>query len=305
MILRIDSLITRLLLIYFTFVLCGCAGASFTQTGERYPTYDKPVKIYFEVPDVEYERIGIVSAQGGAFQQRADILKDMQEEAAEYGANAIIIISEETRESLVVSSTDLGTYGGTTTKRSASAVAVRMTTNDQYNNKKDNLQYKNTKSKSKIGISINFIPVLIGGFGGRAWGGKESLRIVGEFYSLNIPSSFWPKEWLNPRIEEAYRLTGNYYPYGDVEGVYFSSGLEYTTTSVGYQGTNNRTRYGSFYTELGIGYTYYPNDIMYFDSSFSLNIRWGNSQEICVTGGGCTQPAAVTPIGFFGVGVNF
>ena len=115
-----------LLLTFLVFLLFGCATSDFTQTGQTYPKYKGPVKIYFDVPNADFEQIGIVSSQGGNIHERTDLLEAMQEEAAKHGANAIVILSEKTRSSFSLSSNEFGTYAGTSAQKSSSAVAVRV-----------------------------------------------------------------------------------------------------------------------------------------------------------------------------------
>jgi hypothetical protein len=262
-----------------------------------------PVKIYFEVPDIDYERIGIVSAQGGQMQSRADMLKAMQEEAAEYGANAIIVISEKTRENLVISSSVYGTFGTTATEKNSSAVAVRVP-QENINRQGGQLYKPRQGTRIRAGAAFNTLPLFLGGYGAEVWVGKDHFRMVGEFYNLDIPSGFLTGGLEDGRIEEAYRINGQYLFLGDLSGPYFSGGLEYTSTDMGYRGTDNRTTYVSFYMSAGLGYLLRFNEYLYLDSKISLNART-SEEEICVPDSGCFIPDAATPIGFIGLGVNF
>lgn len=284
---------------------CGCAAtASFTQTGERYPSFEGPVRVYFEVPEFEYEQVGIVSSQGGTAHSRAEMIGAMQEKAAEYGANAIIIISEKTKENLTFAAGEFGAVGGTTASKNASALAVRVSS-DKSPSGDSQLEKPEPRPAEtfSVGASVNALPFVLSGYGGRIWAGKERFRAVGEVYNLDIPSAFLREGPRNGRIEPAYRLTGQYFTHDDLAGPFLSGGIEYTTTDVGYEGTVNRTSYDSFYFSGGIGYVFRFNRHFYLDTGLSLNVRWG-SEEICVPGGGCFTPDPVTPIGFVGVGVN-
>lgn len=291
-------------------LLFGCAAsASFTQTGETYPAYEGPVEVYFEVPEVEYERIGIVSSQGGQVHQRADMLKAMQEEAAEYGANAIIILSEKTEDEFVFSATEFGAFGGTATQKNASAVAVRVPedTDKAYQGSPENKVQGNRQNRApsfSAGASVNLLPVVLGGYGGGLWVGSDHFRAFGELYNLDIPGGFLRDGPEDGRIAPAYRFAGQYFVSGDLSGSFFSFGIESTTTDVGYEGTSNRTTYDSFYFSSGYGYVYRFNRYLYIDSRLSLNFRVGE-EEICIENGGCFLPDRVTPAGFIGVGANF
>ncbi len=281
----------------------GCATASFTRTGQTYTAYEGPVKIYFEVPETDYKRIGIVSSQGGQTQSRADMLKAMQEKAAEYGANAIIVISEKTKENLVISANEYGAFGATATEKNSSAVAVRVPQED-LDYQGNQVYDRQRDDRTRAGVAFNALPLALSGYGAEVWAGKDHFRMVGEFYNLDIPSGFLTGGPEDGRIEQAFRLNGQYLFLGDLSGPYFSGGLEYTSTNVGYQGTDNRTTYASFYLSAGLGYILRFNEYLYLDSKVSLNART-SEEEICVDAGGCFQPDAATPIGFIGLGVNF
>jgi hypothetical protein len=297
--------ISRASLVLLVIALCGCAAsASFTQTGDRYPAFKGPVKVFFEVPDLDYQRIGIVSSQGGSSHSKADMLKAMQKEAAEYGANAIIVISEKTKENLAFSAGEFGAFGGTFTEKNASAVAVRVPQEEDVDGQNNQLYGAQENSRITGGVAFNFLPLVLPGYGAEAWAGKDRFRIVGEFYGLDIPSGLLTGGPKDGRIEQAYRINGQYLFLGDMSGPYVSGGFEYTSTDVGYEGTDNRTTYGSSYLSGGFGYLLRFNEHVYLDSKISLNARL-NDEEICVSGGGCFQPDSATPIGFLGVGVNF
>lgn len=285
----------------------GCATASFTQTGETYPAYEGPVEVYFEVPEVEYERIGIVSSQGGQVHQRADMLEAMQEEAAEYGANAIIILSEKTKDDFAFAANEFGAFGGTTTQKNASAVAVRVMedTSEEEEAPRSTTQDDRHRPNPPFsaGGSFNLLPTVLGGLGGGLWVGSDHFRVFGEFYNVDIPGGFLRNGPEDGRIEPAYRFAGHYFVSGGLSGSFFSLGIESTTTDVGYEGTSNRATYDSFYFSSGYGYVYRFSKYLYIDSRLSLNFRVGE-EEICIENGGCFLPDRVTPAGFIGIGAN-
>ena len=55
------------------------------------PVSQESVMILFEAPTREYEQIGLVSSLGGMFASDGDMYKKMQKEAAQIGADAIIV----------------------------------------------------------------------------------------------------------------------------------------------------------------------------------------------------------------------
>ena len=61
------------------------------KTGPEYPPWFGPVEVYFEKPDVTYEKLGIVSAQASTDQQLTDLVANLRKKAASFGANGIIV----------------------------------------------------------------------------------------------------------------------------------------------------------------------------------------------------------------------
>lgn len=57
------------------------------------PVAVESVMILFQPPTREYDQIGLVSALGGLFTSDGDMFKKMQKEAAQLGADAIIVRS--------------------------------------------------------------------------------------------------------------------------------------------------------------------------------------------------------------------
>lgn len=67
-------------------------GTTVPMGGKKYePVPIESVMILFEAPSREYDQIGLVSSIGGVFASDGDMFKKMQKEAAQLGADAIII----------------------------------------------------------------------------------------------------------------------------------------------------------------------------------------------------------------------
>jgi len=111
----------------FAFV-AGCATAKFAQTGETYPPYDAPVKVYWSPPkEVKYVEIGIVSSTGGLIHQWAELIEALQLEAARKGANAIIVGgSDDPAHAMTIYNTNFGIPGGTFPQKNMIAIAIRV-----------------------------------------------------------------------------------------------------------------------------------------------------------------------------------
>lgn len=290
----------------FIFTLTGCAAtASFTKTGETYPAYKGPVKVYFEVPDTKYERIGIVSSQGGQIHQRADMIKAMQEKAAENGANAIIIISEKTKENITFAAGQFGAFGGTSTTKNSSALAIRIAADPEGASDSQPQDYEPRWNETfSAGASANGLYFVLDGYGVNAWFGKEKLRFVAEYYAVDTPSALLRDGFANGRAESAYSLEGQYFFLDNLSGPYFSTGFEYTNNSVGHENTVARGAWDDLLFSGGFGYLLRINRYIYIDSKIALNASLIADRTIDV-GGREFQPDKAVPSAFIGIGVNF
>jgi hypothetical protein len=108
--------LTFRILSVFLAVACitGCATARFAQTGQTYPPYDKPVKVFWAPPqEVKYVEIGIVSSAGGIIHQWAELIEALQNEAANKGANAIIVGGpDDSTHAMMIYNSNFGIPGG-------------------------------------------------------------------------------------------------------------------------------------------------------------------------------------------------
>jgi len=111
-----------LVLILICLISFGCAKVTFAPTGETYPPYEGPVKIYKNLPsDLKYEEIGWITADGDWNQTWSELLHMMQKEAASRGANALIIDDRFTTK--LDSDVNFGDRSG---ERSITAIAVKI-----------------------------------------------------------------------------------------------------------------------------------------------------------------------------------
>ena len=106
----------------------GCATAKFAQTGQTYPPYDDPVKVFWAPPQgVKYVEIGIVSSAGGLIHQWAELIEALQKEAAMKGANAIIVGGpDDSTHAMMIYNSNFGLPGATFPQKNMIAIAIRI-----------------------------------------------------------------------------------------------------------------------------------------------------------------------------------
>ena len=108
--------------------ITGCATAKFAQTGQTYPPYDDPVKVFWTPPQgVKYVEIGIVSSAGGIIHQWAELIEALQKEAAMKGANAIIVGGpDDSTHAMMIYNSNFGLPGATFPQKNMIAIAIRI-----------------------------------------------------------------------------------------------------------------------------------------------------------------------------------
>ena len=114
--------------LFICFFIQSCATGKFTQTGNIYPPYNGPVRVFTSPPtDLKYEEIGWVSSSGGMIHEWTRLIESMQKKAASKGANAIIIIKgERPNSSMATYTPQYGFVGGSGYQKSMTAIAIRI-----------------------------------------------------------------------------------------------------------------------------------------------------------------------------------
>ena len=109
----------------------GCAQTQFlVTTGNSHEPWTGPVRILREAPnDIEYEEIGWVSGRMGYDSDWGNILKEMQKESAERGANAIILVDKEASTQII--GLQWPFYGSSYEEKKLMAIAVRILQNSE------------------------------------------------------------------------------------------------------------------------------------------------------------------------------
>lgn len=113
-------------LLLIALLVAGCATVRFTQTGETFPAHSGPVKILKSMPpEGTYAEVGWVSADGDFNNPWSELLGMMQKEAANRGANAIVIEEKFTTQ-MDTTQVNMGTANQSGETRSVTAVAIRL-----------------------------------------------------------------------------------------------------------------------------------------------------------------------------------
>ena len=280
---------------------CTTTDAVRLDDSKRYAPSES-VSVLNEPPARSYEVISMLESRGSVGQSLPALLQSMKERARELGADAIIPTDErsEYQEPGFIYNALIGGYqslpGGRVPILRGYAIIYES------NKAKRAAAYR--APGISAGVAANALPLALGGYGAEVWAGKGRFRAVGEVYSLNTPQAFLRDGFENGEVESAYRLSGNYFFTRNLDGVYFSTGLEYASNSVGYENSTARGEWEAFFLSAGVGYLLPINRYIHVDARLSLNARLTGEDEIDV-GGKIFQPDSATPAGFIGIGFNF
>ena len=80
-----------LCLVLFIFACASDPKRGILITGTKYPPWYGDVEVFFETPNIAFEKVGIVSTQGSTKLPLTDLVSILQNTAAGIGANGIIV----------------------------------------------------------------------------------------------------------------------------------------------------------------------------------------------------------------------
>jgi len=310
---RMKSILNKLMLFCSVLLFIGlnsCAHTSFVIMDEsaNYPP-TQYVKLLEEEPDEDYIIIAKLETRGMVGSQIPDLLTNMRQKAKSLGADAIIPvqISKEYTNQGIIYNKWLGGYqtigGGQVPIVTGYAIKFkanlkRQDTFNPYYNKRSNRQ------DFKSGLNVNLLPLSMNGIGYGIFVGKYYSRINFNYYRLDAPGAFFKDGFENGKIEEGLRLMYDYFYYGDLSGLYFSGGVQYTKLSVGHIDTDERGSWETYDISGGMGYLYYIMKNIHIDLNIGMDLKIANIESMYI-GGYEMYPS---PIGFFAgasLGLNF
>jgi hypothetical protein len=286
------------------FYIGGCANTSVVILNES----DKfapsnSVQILQNIPNESYKVIARLETRGAVGQGIPELLKDMRKKAKEIGADAIIPTEEgkEKVEQGIFYNPWLGGYqtigGGNQPIVKGYAIVF----------KKSIPQKKAAYRPPSIvngGVSFNLLTPTLGGYGINAWIGKNKFRVVGDYYSIEIPSSLGGDGFVDGKVESAIRVGADYFFTGDLNGLYFGSGIQSGSYSFLNEKSNVRGKWKTLDFTISIGYK------LNFVSNFDLDTRLGidaimfGGEEKDI-GGQSFIPLEGKPYASIGLGVHF
>jgi len=297
------------LLLPLAILFAGCVQTDsvlLQQGGDYSPSDGVELLLSEEQARENLEPIAIIEADGSRYNNRTDLLKALRNQAQEIGAHAVYVISSEeqyipTVYTQNVDGSLLTIPGGY--ESSMLGIALRNPSQEEGQSDFSSQQIGSTRTV-RGGININVVPLALGGYGLSGWAGANSFRVNVEYFTLDTPEALVRDEFTDGRTEGAFRIEGNYFPSGDLDGFYLGTGIVWMENSVGVENSSARGQWESAGFNFSAGYKFYIYNNLHIDTKASIDFTPYQDDEITVGGRGF-QPDVMSPYGVLGIGVNF
>ena len=256
---------------YLPLFILGCAQTSVLLMDEskKYAPSDD-VKILEQAPSVQYMTIAILETRGSVGYNIVDLLSQARDEARKIGADAIIPFEErqEYQQQQLFYNPWLSGYqtigGGNIPIVKCYAIIFT---------KSIPMRVALYKPEPLVngGITLNALTLAFGGYGISGWAGKNKIRAVVDYYSINIPSAMLRDGFEEGKVENAIRLGLDYFFQGDLSGPYFGSGFQFGNYSVGHEYTNQRGKWETLDFTASFGYIMKLSPYIYLDTRIAID----------------------------------
>jgi len=274
-------------------------------------TYEPSARTSFifsaEGADADLKPIAIIEVTSPALgsHSRTKILERMRDEAQSIGADAVFVVtsSQQYIPPTYTSNIDgslLTIPGGF--ERSMLGIALRH---------KDRIglehpQFIQSRPEALIngGLSFNLLSPLLSGYGFSGWLGRNRFRAVIDYYKVNIPKAMSRDGFNEGKVENAIRVTFDYFFLKNLAGPYFGTGLQFANYSSGHVATNERGEWESIDFTMSFGYKLNFLQNFHLDARLALDlVLFG--EEYIQFGGQRMYPDEGKVYGLIGLGLHF
>jgi len=296
--------IKQILPLFIAFYITGCASTSVVilDEADKYAP-STSVQILENIPDESFKAIARLETRGAVGQGIPKLLEDMRKKAKEIGADAIIPTEEgkEKVEQGIIYNPWLGGYqtigGGNQPIVRGYAIIFERSINQR------RAAYEPPPIVNG-GANFNLLTPTLGGYGVSAWIGKNKFRVVGDYYSVDIPSSLGGDGFVDGKVENAIRVGADYFFTGNLKGFYFGSGIQSGSYSFRNENNDERGNWKTLDFTISMGYKLNFASNLDLDTRLGLDAIMFGGEEIEI-GGQSFQPLEGKPFASIGLGVHF
>ena len=233
------------------------------------------------------------------------ILETLRDKAQEIGADAVYIISTDQQYipptyTQNIDGSLLTIPGGQ--ERRIIGIALRDTDN-VWEESQSQMQLR-SGPRFGGGASFNVLAPVLGGYGVSGWLGKNRFRGVIDYYSVDIPAAMSRDGFNDGRVENAVRLSFDYFFLGNLKGPYFGTGFQYASYSSGHENTTERGEWESLDFNASFGYKLNLLPNIHLDARVALDAMIYGEEDIMV-GNNRMVPDDAKIYGLIGFGVHF
>lgn len=282
----------------------GCAQTSVVMLDDSLKlASSENVRILEQPPEEPFEIIARLETRGTVNQSIPPLLNQMRDEAKKIGADAIIPVEErqERQQQQLMYNPWLGGY------QTIGGNNVPIVTSYAIVLEKSIAQRKAAYKPDPIingGASFNALTPLLGGYGFSGWLGKNKFRGVIDYYSVDIPAAMSRDGFNEGKVENAVRLSFDYFFLGDLKGPYFGSGFQYASYTSGHENTTERGGWESLDFNASFGYKLNLLQNIHLDARVAIDVMIYGEEEIFI-GNYRMVPDDAKVYGLVGFGVHF
>ncbi len=236
---------------------------------------------------------------------RTKILERMRDEAQTIGADAVFVVtsSQQYVPPTYTSNIDgslLTIPGGF--ERSMLGIALRH--KDRIGLEEPQLMQSRPGVLVNGGLSFNLLSPFLSGYGFSGWLGRNRFRAAIDYYEVNIPKAMSRDGFNEGKVENAIRITFDYFLLDNLAGPYFGTGLQFANYSSGHVDTIERGEWESIDLTMSFGYKLNLSQNFHLDTRLALDLVLFGEEYIRV-GGRRMYPDEAKVYGLVGLGLNF
>jgi len=159
------------------------------------------------------------------------------------------------------------------------------------------------QQKAKVGMELDVLPYVTGGYFGAVWIGKEHLRARALYAYVHMPDFVTPDGFSNNTIR-SFALLGDYFLKKEQVGFWVGGGLVFWDGTIQTDLHLEEASYHSFLINGSMGYAWPLNAHFYLSPWAGLSLRTGGDQQVSVDGE-TFKPRLINPEASLKVGFVF
>ncbi len=157
-----------------------------------------------------------------------------------------------------------------------------------------NGQMRRSQNYPALGVEVDVLPYLSGGYYGSLWYGYDQLRGRVIYANVNVPQFFIPTGFMDNN-QQVYSIAGDFFlQSNEFEGLWVSLGVEYREGSIVSETSEEKSEYVNYVITPGIGYIWKFYHNFYLNPWFGLHGIAAGDTSIPV-GTETYRPPTITP----------